>query len=272
VSGRISRRLAQATISGALVMSVATGCGGGEGATVQGVKLIKKGELTSCTHLPYPPFQFEQGGKVTGFDVDLVDLVAKQLGVKQKVVDVKFEVMKTGSALNAGKCDIVMGGMTIKPDRQKHMDVSQPYFDATQALMAKKGSGLTSLDDVKSKKLKIGSQSATTGEEFVRGKGLDPRSFDSSQAELDGLRAGQVDVLVQDYPVVGHWLKQPANSGFEVVANLQTGEQYGLWFRKGHNPKLVEMTNKIITDSKANGTYKRIHEKWIGPLPGAGNS
>ncbi|WP_395111549.1 transporter substrate-binding domain-containing protein [Actinomadura sp. SCN-SB] len=264
-----------AAVAAALVLALASAaaCGGDEGATVQGAKLIKKGVLTSCTHLPYPPFQEEKGGKVVGFDVDMVDLVARKLGVTQKVIDTPFETMKTGSALNAGKCDIVMGGMTIKPDRVKFMDVSQPYFDATQALLAKKDLGITSLDDVKGRKLRLGSQASTTGEDFVKSKGLDPRSFDNSLAELDALRTGQVDVIVQDYPVVQNWLKNPADKArFTLAANLDTGEQYGFWFRKGHNPKLVELTNQAIAESKANGTYQRIYEKWIGPMPKGGAS
>ncbi|XRQ03331.1 ABC transporter substrate-binding protein [Actinomadura welshii] len=255
----------------AALLLTASACGGEEGATVQGVKLIEEGALTSCTHLPYPPFQSEdkETGKVVGFDVDIIDLVAERLGVTQKVVDTPFETMKTGSALNAGKCDIQMGGMTITAERKRFMDVSDPYFDATQALLAKKGSGVASLDDVEAKDLKLGSQAGTTGEDFVKGKGFDPRSFDNSNAELNGLRTGQVDVIVQDDPVVKGWLKDPANSGFEIVANLNTGEQYGMWMRKGHNPELVEMTNKAIADAKADGTYERIHEKWIGPMPEA---
>lgn len=262
------RRRYAAAVALALAMTAVSGCGGEDGATVQGVKLIKKGTLTSCTHLPYPPFQEERGGKIVGFDVDLIDLVAKKLGVTHKIVDTPFETMKTGSALNAGKCDIVQGGMTIKPDRVKFMDVSVPYFDATQALMAKKDSGITSLDDVKNRKLRLGSQASTTGEDYVKSKGLDPRSYDNSLAELDALRTGQVDVIVQDYPVVQNWLKNPADKAkFAIVANLNTGEQYGFWMRKGHNPKLVELTNQVINEAKANGTYKRIYEKWIGPMP-----
>jgi polar amino acid transport system substrate-binding protein len=270
VSGRTTRWAFGAGLA-ALALA-ASACGGGEGATVQGVKLIEKGALTSCTHLPYPPFQSEdkKTGKVVGFDVDIIDLVAGRLGVTQKIVDTPFETMKTGSALNAGKCDIQMGGMTITPERKRFMDVSDPYFDATQALMAKKGSGVTSLDDVKAEKLKLGSQAGTTGEDYVRGKGFDSRSFDNSNAELNGLRTGQVDVIVQDYPVVKNWLKDPANATFEIVANLNTGEQYGMWMRKDYNPELVKITNQVIAKAKADGTYRRIYEKWIGPMPRTG--
>ncbi|MFC6881301.1 MULTISPECIES: transporter substrate-binding domain-containing protein [Actinomadura] len=275
MSGRTPRRRALVAPAVLAVLALAaSACGGGDGATVKGVKVIDKGALTTCTHLPYPPFQVERGGKVVGFDVDLIDLVAKRLGLPQKVVDTQFETMKTGAALNAGKCDLVMGGMTITPDRTQMMDVSKPYFDATQALLAKKGSGVKTLDDVKSRKLKIGSQSGTTGEDYVKGKGFDPSSFDNSNAELDGLRTGQVDVIVQDYPVVRGWLKDPANSKYEIVANLNTGEKYGFWFRKGYNPELVKLTNQAIDEAKANGSYKAMYEKWVGPMPktGAGPS
>jgi polar amino acid transport system substrate-binding protein len=247
---------------------VAAACGSGDkGVTVQGAKLVKKGTITTCTHLPYPPFQSAQGKKVVGFDVDMVDLVAKKLGVTQQVIDTPFETIKTGTALNAGKCDVAAAGMTINPDRAKFIDFSKPYFDATQALMAKKGTTLASLDDVKAKKLNVGSQAQTTGEEYVQGKGLDPKSFKDSASLLNGLRSGQVDVIVEDYPVVQGWLKDPANSAYAVAGNLNTGEQYGFAVRKGHNPKLLAMLNEAIDTSKQDGEYKKIYEKWIGPLP-----
>jgi polar amino acid transport system substrate-binding protein len=242
-----------------------TACGGSTGATVQGAKLVDKGRLTTCTHLPYPPFQSTQGGKIVGFDVDMIDLVAKKLGVTQKIVDTSFETIKGGAALNAGKCDVAAAGMTIKPERAKFLDFSKPYFNATQALMAAKGSGITSLADVQAKKLKIGSQGSTTGEDYVRGKGVNPQSFDNSAAELDGLRTGQVDVIVQDYPVVQGWLKDPANAKFALVANLNTGEQYGFAVKKGGNTKLLQAINQAISQAEQDGTYQKIYEKWIGP-------
>ncbi len=62
--------------------------------------------LTTCTHLPYPPFQSEIDGKVQGFDVSLIDLVAKDLGVKQTILDTPFENFKTGAFLNVSECDL----------------------------------------------------------------------------------------------------------------------------------------------------------------------
>ena len=257
-----------ALVAGALVLLA--GCGGGDdkpadAAKSGGIKLVKAGELTTCTHLPFPPFQSIQNGEVVGFDVDLIDLVAKDLGLKQKIVDTPFENIKTGAALNAGQCDVAAAGMTITDERKKNLDFSVPYFDATQALLAKKGSGITSLDSAKGKK--VGSQASTTGEDYVKSHGIDPVSFETSDAELNGLRSGQVEVIVQDLPVVSGWLKDAANSAYEIVANLDTGEQYGFAVKKDGNDELLAKIDAAIKKAKGDGTYDSLYTKWIGAKP-----
>jgi polar amino acid transport system substrate-binding protein len=266
VPGRRTRILAAttATVGLLLVAGCSSGNGGGQ-SSAKGVPLVKAGQLTTCTHLPYPPFQSEIDGKVQGFDVSLIDLVAGDLGVKQTVVDTPFENFKTGAFLNSGQCDLAAAGMTITEERKKNVDFSDPYFDATQAVLVDKKSGINSLADVKSKGKKLGAQAQTTGEEYATKQGFDPVSFESSDAVLNGLRTGQVQAVVIDYPVVQGWLKDKANAdAFKVVDNLNTGEQYGFTVKKG-NTKLLAAINKAIKDAKADGTYKKLYEKWIGP-------
>ncbi|WP_105975028.1 transporter substrate-binding domain-containing protein [Streptomyces geranii] len=267
VLGRRSRILAATTATAGLLL--VTGCssdddGGGAAKTAAGgVEVVKAGQLTVCTHLPYPPFQSEIDGKVQGFDVSLVDLVAKNLGVKQEILDTPFENFKTGAFLNSDQCDLGAAGMTITEERKKNVDFSDPYFDATQAVLVDKKSGITSFDGLGDKK--VGAQAQTTGEDYAKEKGLDPVSFESSDAVLNGLRTGQVDAVIIDYPVVQGWLKDKATAdAFQVVDNLNTGEEYGFTVKKG-NAKLLAAINKAITDAKADGTYKKLYEQWIGP-------
>ncbi|MEU1293908.1 transporter substrate-binding domain-containing protein [Streptomyces sp. NPDC005840] len=264
VPGRRARVLAATTATAGLLL--VAGCSSGDGGgskTAGGVPLAKAGQLTTCTHLPYPPFQSEIDGKVQGFDVSLVDLVAKKLGVPQQIRDTPFENFKTGAFLNSGDCDLAAAGMTITEERKKNVDFSVPYFDATQAVLVGRGSGITSFAGLKGKK--VGAQAQTTGEDYAREKGLDPVSFESSDAVLNGLRTGQVKAVVIDYPVVQGWLKNKADAAaFKVVDNLDTGEQYGFTVRKG-NTKLLAAIDKAITDAKADGTYKKLYERWIGP-------
>ncbi|WP_351235020.1 transporter substrate-binding domain-containing protein [Streptomyces sp. NPDC002133] len=270
--GRRGRRIRTFTTAGAAVagLLLAVGCSSGDdgpGEAAGGVPVVEKGKLTTCTHLPYPPFQFEQDGKVVGFDVALIDLVAKNLKVEQKILDTPFENFKTGAFLNSGECDLGAAGMTITDERKKNVDFSVPYFDATQALLATKKSGVTSLADVKAKNAKLGAQAETTGESYAKSQGFDPVAFESSDAVLNGLRTGQVDAVVIDYPVVQGWLKDKANADpFALVENIETGEQYGFTVKKG-NAKLLAAIDKAITDAKADGTYNKLYEQWIGPLP-----
>ncbi|HZF87092.1 transporter substrate-binding domain-containing protein [Streptomyces sp.] len=267
VLGRRARVLVAATATAGLVL--VAGCtssddgDGGKKTAAGGVELVKAGQLTTCTHLPYPPFQSEIDGKVQGFDVALIDLVAEDLDVKQEILDQPFENFKTGGSLNAGQCDLAAAGMTITEERKKNVDFSDPYFDATQAVLADKKSGISSFADLKGKK--VGAQAQTTGEDYAKSKGLDPVSFESSDAVLNGLRTGQVQAVVIDYPVVQGWLKDKANAdAFEVAEQINTGEQYGFTVKKG-NVKLREAINKAIADAKADGTYKKLYEQWIGP-------
>lgn len=265
--GRRTRVLAATTATAGLVL--VAGCssdgngGSGTKTAAGGVEVVKAGQLTTCTHLPYPPFQSEIDGKVQGFDVALVDLVADDLGVKQAIVDQPFENFKTGGSLNAGQCDLAAAGMTITEERKKNVDFSDPYFEATQAVLVDKKSGISSFADLKGKK--VGAQAQTTGEDYAKSKGLDPVSFESSDAVINGLRTGQVEAVVIDYPVVQGWLKDKANAdAFEVAEQINTGEQYGFTVKKG-NTKLREAINKAIKDAKADGTYKKLYEQWIGP-------
>ncbi|WP_328367023.1 transporter substrate-binding domain-containing protein [Streptomyces sp. NBC_00445] len=272
--GRRTRILAATTATAGLVLVV--GCssdgdgGGGTKTAAGGVEVVKAGKLTTCTHLPYPPFQSEIDGKVQGFDVSLIDLVAKDLGVQQDIVDQPFENFKTGGSLNAGQCDLAAAGMTITDERKKNVDFSDPYFEATQGVLVDKKSGITSFAQLKGKD--VGAQAQTTGEDYAKSKGLDPVSLESSDAVLNALRTGQVEAVVIDYPVVQGWLKDKANAAaFDIAEQINTGEQYGFSVKKG-NTKLVDAINKALADAKADGTYKKLYEQWIGPYDEAAAS
>lgn len=265
------------TVAAALLLTACGSSSTGSGATTSasadaagGAKLVNDGKLTTCTNIPYEPFQFKDGsGKVVGFDVDIVDLAAKKLGVEQEIVDIDFAQIKSGAAMASGKCDVAAAGMTITDERKANIDFSVPYFDATQALLAKKGTGATSLDDVKAKGLKLGAQASTTGLDYVKGKGYDPVEYADSAKELLALQAGQADVIVQDLPVVLTWLKKPeVAEKFELIASLDTGEQYGIGLKKGADPVLLKTINETVEAAKKDGTYEQIFVKWFGKKPG----
>lgn len=238
----------------------------GGGGSEADIGLIKDGQIVTCTHLPYEPFQFEKGGKIVGFDVDIIDLVAKKLGVTQSIVDTPFEGIQSGEDLNARKCDIAAAAMTITPERQEKIAFSAPYFDANQALLVEKDSGISSLEDLTGKTL--GVQSGTTGKMYAEKnapKGVELKDYEDLALELSSVKSGQIPAAVNDIPVLLDYVKK--NPDLEVAAQFETGEQYGFGMKKGTSTELEKAVNEVIKAAKADGTYDKIYEKWFGAKP-----
>ena len=242
------------------------------GTTESGVALVKSGALITCTHLPYAPFQSkDDSGKVVGFDVALIDLVATKLGVAQEIVDTPFEGIKSGSDLNSGKCDVAAAGMTITDERKQVLDFSDPYFDATQALATQAGKEVGTLEELAGQRL--GVQGGTTGEAYIKeqvatkGLKIEVVSFKDLAALQQALATNQVVAAVNDLPVWNEYIK--ANPGKVVVAaGFDTGEQYGFAVKKG-NAELLKAVNEALAASRTDGTYDKIYAEWIGEKPAA---
>ncbi|WP_156754606.1 ABC transporter substrate-binding protein [Actinokineospora pegani] len=254
----------------ALALAV-TACGSGSGGdaggtTANGVKLVKAGQINTCTNLPYEPFQFTQGDKVVGFDVDLIDLAAAKLGVTQEIVDIQFDSIRSGAALNSNRCDVAAAGMTITPERQQNLDFSRPYFDEVLGLVVPKGAGVTSLEQLQGKR--IGVQKGTTSLEYATEKGFTPTEFEDSAKQLQAFQSGQVDAVLQDLPVVNGWLAKPdVADKIELVDELETGAQYGFAVKKGGNPELLKTIDEALEAAIADGTWAKLYEQWMGSKP-----
>jgi polar amino acid transport system substrate-binding protein len=246
------------------------GCGGREepaGTAGSGVELVDSGRLTTCTHMPYRPFQFQRGGRIVGFDVEMIDLVARELGVRQAIIDTPFEGIQSGEDLNARKCDLAAAAMTITPERREKIAFSAPYFDADQALLVRKGSGIDSLDDLKGRTL--GVQSGTTGkmyaEKHSRTAGMQLKDYEDLALQLSSVKSGQIPAAINDIPVLLDYAKQ--NDDVEVSAQFDTGEHYGFGMRKDTSKALEKVVNRVIARAKSDGTYDRLYEKWFGAKP-----
>ncbi|BCJ50053.1 basic amino acid ABC transporter substrate-binding protein [Actinoplanes sp. NBRC 14428] len=269
---KLGHRAGALAAAAMLVIGGAAGCAKEDkgGTTESGVALIKAGTLTTCTHLPYAPFQAkDQTGKVVGFDVELIDLVAKKLGVTQAIVDTPFEGIKSGADLNSGKCDVAAAGMTITDERKQVLDFSEPYFDATQALAVVTGKEVKTLEELAGKRL--GVQGGTTGEDYIKAQvkekslKIEVVSYKDLAALQQALSTNQVAAAVNDLPVWNEYIK--ANPGkVAVAAGFDTGEQYGFAVKKGNAP-LLKAVNDALAAARSDGTYDKIYKNWIGEKP-----
>ncbi|ADD40572.1 ABC transporter substrate-binding protein [Stackebrandtia nassauensis] len=223
--------------------------------------------LTVCTSIPYEPFQFKdswQDNKVVGFDVDIMDLVAKELDLKQEIVDIGFEQIDSGQALEEGTCDVAAAALTITPPREEVMSFSDPYYDAKQALGAKPGSKIKTLKDMKGKVL--GVQRDSTGFAYAD-ENQDKYEYDlKTYNDLGKLREAvlydQVDAAINDVPL---WTSKVTDDQrkLEIIEKYDTGEEYGYAVAKD-NDELLSTINEVLAKSRKNGDFEEIYQKWIG--------
>src|ERR671912_781128 len=257
------------SISVALVLAIAvvlTGCGGGGGGQGGGGGGGGGEQITVASDIAYPPFEFEKNGKPVGFDIDLMREIGKRAGFTPEFKNVTFDGIIPGLGNNL--YDAGASAFTITKAREKKVDFSDPYFNADQSLLVQSESPIKSVDDIGDGT--VGVQLGTTGElkakEFKQQGKItgEVRTFDTITEAFAALENGQIDAVVNDFPVSAYFAETSGGS-LEVVQTIPTGEQYGIAFPQDSD--LLEPTNKALEEIKKDGTYAEIYEKWLGQKP-----
>ena len=240
------------------------GGGGGSGASGQATELDlqTEGQLTIGAEFPVKGFVELPIDDPKGFEVDLGDAIAKELGVpKVQWKNTPF----TGLFSPAPKdFDMAINEITITAERSEVVDFSVPYFDANQGFLIKKGGpadGVQSIAEMKD--LQFGFQAATTGGDYIQDEiqpEKQPREFSTLGAAVQALANGQIDAFLMDVAIGAEIVKE---RGDEVAMPGQfvTKEQYGVLFEKG-NP-LRAQVNEAIKAIKADGTLEQLQGKWF---------
>ena len=278
-----ARKFVGLLLAVALVFAIValTGCSGQTSSstaptpapTTPAPKLVKAGVLTVGSDTAFPPFESMNGATAEGFDVDLASAIAKEMGLTLNFTSQKFDTLipqlKAG-----GTFDVIMSGMTITPDRQKEITFSTPYIDSNQSIAVVKGkfpkvdgNNTAAINTQFTGKI-IGVQSGTTGEawskENLKGaKQIVP--FDDTLSAFSALNAGKVDAVVNDLPVSAYLVKT-SYTGDELVAEIPTGEQYGIGIATT-NAELKTAIDAALAKMKSSGEYKTIYMKWFGVAP-----
>ncbi|MGQ0520183.1 MAG: transporter substrate-binding domain-containing protein [Actinomycetota bacterium] len=231
------------------------------------LETVQSGKLTTCTDVPYAPFEFETNGQFDGIDIELVRAVAGRLSLEADFKDVDFDSIFT--ALNAGQCDIVASSVSITEERLKTLDFSDGYFSINQSLLVRKGDEATYGDLDKLKGRTIGVQSETTGADYARANaaGSTIREFTGADELFTALKAGQVDAALQDRPVNAYHAQ---TTGETVVAKVFTEsepEQYGFAMKKG-STQLKQAIDSALEQVKSDDTYPTILRRFLGDTAG----
>lgn len=240
--------------------------GSASAAPVAQARLITPGTLLTCTHTAFRPFEYPEGDKIVGFDIDAADWVAKKVDAKVEVVDIPFDQITSGAAFAAKRCDLGAAAITMNDKRRKALAFSDSYFDSTQALLVKKESQAKDLAALKGKKLAV--QTDTTGQEYAEKNkaayGYTTVVFDDSTSVANAVLSGAVDGGLNDNAVMLYYAKN--NPDTQVVVEIPTGEQYGLAVAKD-NPGLLKAVNDALAKAKADGTYVAAYENYFGTKP-----
>ena len=260
-------RTALAALSSVALMATLSACGGSASAdeadALSEVSLVFSGALTVCTDMPYAPFEYEEGGKPTGFDIDLVRKVADSLDADLDVIDVSFDDITSGSSLNNDVCDVAISAMTITGERARVLDFSSPYFDAKQALITPRGSGLDQLPELAGQR--VGVQKDTTGETYLSDfapETTQVTAYDDAAGLQAALAAGELDAAMLDNTVSGQFVSD--NRKLKLSREFDTGEQYGMAVKKDGNIPLLRAINSTLADLREDGTYDEIYAKYFG--------
>ena len=252
------------------VALVAAGCGGDDkepsgaqsGGTTQLQSLITPGTLTVGTELPAPPFWIgnDYDNLTGGFEVDFAKELAKRLGINQvKFVEMPFAGLVAGQQC---PCDINFSQVTITPKRAKVVQFSESYFDANQGVLARKGIKVASLDDAK--KLRWGAQINTTGAAFITDKiqpATEARVYSTTVDSFQALKAGQIDAVLLDTPIVLGAVEAGQVGDAEVVGQFKTGEVYGAVVNR--DSKNLDAFNQVITQMKEDGTRDKLYKQYF---------
>ncbi|WP_206815247.1 ABC transporter permease subunit [Chroococcus sp. FPU101] len=218
------------------------------------------------TEPTFPPFEMQDKatGKLTGFDVELLEAIGEELKRPIEWVSLPFDGLIP--ALQSGSIDAAVSGMTITPERAQTLSFSRPYFKAGLAIAVQDNNdSIKSLDDLKGKRIavQIGTTGATTATAI---EGAKVSQFDSAALALQELLNGKVDAVVNDAAVTLYAVKEAGLAGIKVVGEQITEEYYGIALPK--NSPLVDDINNALTTLLENGKYEAIFQRWFsGKVP-----
>lgn len=259
-----------AAITVAAFSCVTTGCTPAPTAPTSAVERVKKaGKIVVAIDATYPPMESEGAdGKPMGFDIDFADEIARRMGVTTEYVVMAWDGILAG--LTSKRYDVIISSMNITEDRKKTADFVE-YVKMSQLFVCKQGVNVTKEQDLAGKSVAV--QADTTSYEFLESKkkeGIaigEVKAFKLATDAFAALKAGQAEAIVIDEPVGRYYVKQdPAM--FVITGRAMAPEPVGVALRK-EDAELTKEIGRIVDEMRADGTLKKISEKWFGAELGA---
>ena len=220
---------------------------------------VEPGKLIMSTNAAFPPYEMTtDSGEFEGIDIETAQAIADKLGLELQIDDMDFDAALL--AVQQGKSDMVMAGVTVTDERQNVMDFTDSYATGIQSIIVKEDSDIASVDDLAGKK--IGTQRGTTGYLYCSDDFGDENvvAYDDGLTAVQMLNNGQVDCVVIDNAPAKEFIA--ANPGLKLLDTAYVEESYAIGVGKG-NTELKDAINTALKELKADGTLQAIVDKYI---------
>ena len=224
------------------------------------VKTVQAGKLIMATNAAFPPYEFvaDDGKTIIGVDAEIAGMIAKELGLELQIEDMEFSSILT--AVQTGKVDVGLAGMTVTEERLKNVNFSNVYAKGVQSVIVPEGSSIASIDDLVGKK--IGVQESTTGHIYCEDDfgAENITAFPNGANAVEALKSGKVECVVIDNNPAKEFVK--ANEGLKILDTAYAEEDYAAAMSK-ENPELLAAFNEVLNKKIADGSVQAILDKYI---------
>lgn len=239
------KKLIAVALTGAMVLSF-------------GMTAMADGDvLVMATNAEFPPYEYHEGDDIVGIDAEVAALIAEQLGMTLEIEDMAFDSVL--AAVQSGKADIAMAGITVTEERKQAVSFTDPYTTATQMIIVQEDSEIAGPDDLVGKT--IGVQLGTTGDIYASDiPDATVEQYNKGFEAVQALTQNKIDAVVIDGEPAKVFVSQ--NEGLKILDEALTVEEYAICVKKG-NTELVEGINKAIANLKESGKLQEIVDKYI---------
>lgn len=230
----------------------------GETAEAGEVTTVTEGILTMGTNAAFPPYEYYEGDTVVGIDAEIAQAIAEKLGLSLEIVDMDFNSIIT--AVQSGKVDVGIAGMTVDPERLENVDFTDSYATGVQVVIVTEDSDIASVDDLEGKL--IGAQEGTTGWSYCSEDYGDDMviPYTNGATAVQALLDGKVDCVVIDQQPALSFVE--ANEGLKILETEYAVEDYAIAVSKD-NTALRDAINTALNELIEDGTVQGILDKYI---------
>lgn len=216
-----------------------------------------EGKLIWATNAEFPPYEYIEDGKVVGIDNEIANYIGEKLGLEVECENMNFDSVL--AAVQSGKADLGLAGMTVREDRLQAVNFSDTYVKSSQVIIVRNDSDIANVDGLKDKT--VGVQTGTTGDIYVSDEeGVKVERYNKGAEAVQALAQGKIDAVVIDEQPAKAFVE--ATEGIKILDEKFTDEEYAIAINK-KNDELLKKVNEALAEMKENGKLDEIISKYI---------